>query len=134
IMNVACGAAREFTAGFEAVADREIDVTLIDNDTQALEFVQTKVAASIPANISINYVRYNALRMTKATANVERFGRPDIIYSVGLCDYIPDEYLVPMLRGWRETLSPGGVVYVAFKDKHLYEAAEYQWMVDWYFF
>jgi extracellular factor (EF) 3-hydroxypalmitic acid methyl ester biosynthesis protein len=117
ILNVACGACRELTTGFEAVADREIELTLVDNDPLALEFVQN-----------------NVLRMTNARVNVERFNRNDIIYSVGLCDYIPDDYLVPILKGWRESVAEGGVVYVAFKDMALYNTAEYQWLVDWYFF
>ena len=134
ILNVACGACREYTEGFDTVADREIELTLVDNDPQALEFVQTNVADKIPGNIAISYVRYNALRMTNSRVNVERFNRNDIIYSVGLCDYIPDEYLIPMLKGWRESVAEGGVVYVAFKDRELYDTAEYQWLVDWYFF
>jgi hypothetical protein len=39
-----------------------------------------------------------------------------------------------MLKGWRESLAPGGVVYVAFKDALLYDKVEYQWLMDWYFF
>ncbi len=62
------------------------------------------------------------------------FGRSDVIYSVRLFDYIPDEYLIPLLQGLRETLNPSGVVYIAFKDMLLYDKAEYQWLVDWYFF
>jgi len=134
ILNVACGACREYTEGFESAADREIELTLVDNDPLALEFVQTNVADQFPANIAVNYIRYNALRMTNSRVNVERFNRNDIIYSVGLCDYIPDEYLIPMLKGWRESVAEGGVVYVAFKDMELYDTAEYQWLVDWYFF
>lgn len=133
ILNVACGACREYTEGFEATADREIELTLVDNDPLALEFVQANVAGQIPSHIALTYVRYNALRMTNSRVNVERFNRNDIIYSVGLCDYIPDEYLIPMLKGWRESVAEGGVVYVAFKDMALYDTAEYQWLVDWYF-
>src|SRR5207237_1414323 len=51
-----------------------------------------------------------------------------------LCDYIPDKYLVPMLRAWRESISENGAIYVAFKDARLYDKAVYQWLVDWYFF
>jgi extracellular factor (EF) 3-hydroxypalmitic acid methyl ester biosynthesis protein len=134
ILNVACGACREYTEGFDSVADREIELTLVDNDPLALDFVQTNVAAKIPSNIALKYVRYNALRMTNARVNVERFNRNDIIYSVGLCDYIPDEYLVPMLKGWRESVADDGVVFVAFKDMAHYTTAEYQWLVDWYFY
>jgi extracellular factor (EF) 3-hydroxypalmitic acid methyl ester biosynthesis protein len=134
VLNVACGPCREYTDNFAPTNHRQIRLTCVDNDTQALDFVATNVAPQIAHGITATCVRYNALRMTSVRHNVERFGRPDIIYSVGLCDYIPDEYLVPMLRGWRESLSEGGVVYVAFKDGLKYDKAEYQWLVDWFFY
>ena len=38
-----------------------------------------------------------------------------------------------MLRGWRETVSDDGAVYVAFKDIRKYSPTIYQWHMDWYF-
>jgi extracellular factor (EF) 3-hydroxypalmitic acid methyl ester biosynthesis protein len=134
IMNVACGACREYLGGFLEDVDHAIRVACVDNDTEALDYVRDHVAPHLPPSIDVTFTRYNALRMTSAKANVQRFGRHDIIYSVGLCDYIPDDYLVPMLRGWRESLADGGVVYVAFKDTDLYDKTFYQWQLDWYFY
>jgi hypothetical protein len=134
VLNVACGACREYVADFHPTNHRQIRVTCVDNDEEALLFVAANVGPAIRRHAELNLVRYNALRMTSARQNVRRFGRPDIIYSVGLCDYIPDEYLVPLLAGWRESVAPGGVVYVAFKDSEKYTTEEYQWLVDWYFF
>lgn len=134
ILNVACGPCREYTEDFAPSNGREIHLTCVDNDTEALEFVEQHVAPSMPHHLDVKFVRYNALRMTSAKNNVEKFGKNDIIYSVGLCDYIPDDYLIPMLRGWRESLAENGVVYVAFKDTELYDKTEYQWLCDWYFY
>jgi hypothetical protein len=72
--------------------------------------------------------------MRSARTNISRFGQADIIYSIGLLDYIPDRHLVPILQGLRGTLKPGGVAYLAFKDETGYDACEYQWFVDWHFF
>jgi extracellular factor (EF) 3-hydroxypalmitic acid methyl ester biosynthesis protein len=135
ILNVACGCCREYRGGFETSPERTTTLTAVDNDQEALDYAKSEVSASLErSGIEANFVRYNALRMTSAAANIRRFGRSDIIYSVGLCDYIPDEYLVPLLKGWRESLADGGVVYVAFKDMLLYDKTEYQWLMDWYFF
>ena len=134
ILNVACGSCREFTEEFEFNREGEIQITCLDNDLEALDYARTRVAHGVAPSITLNFMRYNALRMTSAPVNRERFGRSDIIYSLGLCDYIPDAYLVPMLNGWRESLQEGGVVYVAFKDMKCYDKAEYQWLVDWYFY
>jgi extracellular factor (EF) 3-hydroxypalmitic acid methyl ester biosynthesis protein len=133
ILNVACGACREFSGGLATGTDANVSITCVDNDQLALDFVRDCVAPQT-TGAKIECIRHNALRMTSAANNVRRFGRSDIIYSVGLCDYIPDEFLVPLLKGWRESLADAGVVYVAFKDALLYDKTEYQWLTDWYFF
>ena len=133
VLNVACGSCREFTEGFDFQRPA-VQITCLDNDSQALDYVRTNVAPVVMGSVALIFVRYNALRMTSATVNRERFGRSDIIYSVGLCDYLPDQYLVPMLKAWRESLHEQGVVYVAFKDMKRYDKAEYQWLVDWFFY
>jgi extracellular factor (EF) 3-hydroxypalmitic acid methyl ester biosynthesis protein len=134
VLNVASGPCREFFGGFPTPANTETIVTCVDNDELALEFAQNTATRSLPDNVSLKFTRHNALRMTSARSNIARFGYSDIIYSVGLYDYIPDQYLIPLLKGMRESLSAGGVVYVSFKDARLYNKAEYQWLVDWYFF
>jgi extracellular factor (EF) 3-hydroxypalmitic acid methyl ester biosynthesis protein len=135
ILNVASGACREYLDGFKRHADRQVKLTCVDNDSEALEFAQGKTAEALAASgIEGKFTRYNALRMTSAAGNIRNFGKSDIIYSIGLCDYIPDEYLIPLLQGLGESLADGGVVYVAFKDALRYDKAEYQWLMDWYFF
>ena len=133
VLNVACGPCREYLGGLGPKRGGDVTITLIDNDPLALDYVQANVSPIVGGSAKLKFMRYNALRMTSAVVNVERFGRSDIIYSVGLCDYIPNKYLVPMLKGWRESLSEGGVVYVAFKDAKRYNTPEYQWLVDWFF-
>jgi hypothetical protein len=133
ILNVACGPAREYSDGF-ACDGRDVHLTCIDMDQQALAYVETNVATQPEVELDIECVCYNALRMASSKSTVARFGRPDVIYSVGLCDYLPDEYMIRLLRGWRESLGDGGVVYVAFKDCRLYDKGVYQWLVDWYFY
>lgn len=132
ILNVACGPSREFTHGWTPTP-HPVAVTLIDMDRQALEFVDERLEKAAPEGLSYRTCTYNALRMSSAQNNIRQFGRQDLIYSIGLCDYIPDNFLVRILRGWRESLAPGGSVYVAFKDCRQYLSTSYAWHVDWHF-
>jgi len=134
VLDIACGPAREFSEGFELPEACRLNVTCVDHDDAALDYVRAHVVPNLPHNIELNCVKHNALRMISGTSNRRHFGAPDIIYSVGLCDYLPDEMMIRLLRGWRETLADGGVIYVAFKDCLRYNAARYQWPVDWHFF
>lgn len=133
ILDVASGPGREYAVGFLS-ARAGISLKCVDTDDQALEYLRTHIDPSLRDSVDLSCFRYNALKMSSARANVETFGECDIIYSVGLCDYIPDRYMVRILEGWRESVSPGGIVYVAFKDARRYVAAEYQWHVDWFFY
>ena len=134
VLNVACGPCREYLDGIERPDECNVHVTCIDQDEQALDYVKTHVIAAGNGVPDIHCTRYNALRMSSATANIKKFGRADVIYSIGLCDYIPDRYLVRMLRGWRDSLNEAGVLYVALKDATLYDKNECQWLADWFFF
>jgi SAM-dependent methyltransferase len=134
VLDIACGPAREFYEGFELPADCRMTVTCLDHDDAALDYVRTQVAPRAPYNLALEFVKHNALKMMSGSVNRRVFGEPDIIYSVGLCDYIPDQIMIRLLRGWHETVAAGGVIYVAFKDCLRYNSAPYQWLVDWHFF
>lgn len=133
ILNVACGPCREYIGGLGLRNDCSVHITCIDLDQQALDYVQANVIAVEPDIGDVRCARYNALRMCSAKQNVKKFGRSDVICSVGLCDYIPDKLLVAMLAGWRESLNDNGVLYVAFKDTRRYDESVYQWHMDWHF-
>ncbi|SFI29977.1 hypothetical protein [Planctomicrobium piriforme] len=132
VLNVASGPGREYSHGFEP--PETMQLTCVDTDEQALAYLRSHVDPQASDALDLNCVCYNALKMTSSKTNIARFGQPDMIYSVGLCDYIPDRYLIRILNGWRESVGEDGIVYVAFKDAPRYHAAEYQWHVDWHFY
>lgn len=133
ILDIACGPCREFVDGLEHGPNVHPKITVVDSDQETLDFVAHSVSG-VNGAPELNCVRHNALKIKSAKRNVERFGRPNIIYSVGLFDYIPDRLLIPMLQGLRETLADDGVLYLAFKDADRYDKSPYQWMQDWFFF
>lgn len=133
VLDVASGPGREFRGGLHVEGSRRVHVKCVDSDDKALNYVSRHVAKTAPRNLWLDCYRHNALRMRSAKSIVEKFGQSDIIYSVGLADYIPNKLLIPMLRAWRESLNPGGVVYLGFKDALRYDKVEYQWLMDWHF-
>ena len=133
ILNVACGPVREYEGGIEHSDDTHVHITCIDTDRDTLSYVESRSASPAMRRLRIDCVAHNAIRTSSAQSNIKKFGRPNILYSIGLCDYIPDRHLVPMLQGWCETVSDDGVFYVAFKDIRRYSSTIYQWHMDWYF-
>ena len=133
ILNVASGPCREYRGGLLPGGSRTIQVKCVDSDEAALKYVSRHVTKSASRNVIFDCIHHNVLRMRSADAVIEKFGRNDIIYSVGLADYLPDKLLVPILQAWRESLHPEGVLYLAFKDAQRYDKVEYQWLMDWHF-
>lgn len=134
ILNVACGPCYEYEQWPAHEMDQTCDVFALDNDPAALDYVRREVIPRLPSTIQLQPVHMNALRTRSAEANWRRFGRIDIIYSVGSCDYLPDRVLIELLRGWYDTLDDDGLLYVAFKDAERYDKTPYQWHLDWYFY
>lgn len=132
VLDIASGPCREYEQWPET--DHGAEIVAFDSDPQALAYVASHVVPGLPANVSLRGERYNALRTRSAETTIGKFGRFDLLYSVGLCDYLPDEQLIEMLRAWQATLNAGGVMYVAFKDAERYDKTPYQWHLDWFFF
>ncbi len=133
VLNIASGPGQEFSSGIQDLNHR-ISLTCLDTDEDALQYLRDHFDAESRESVDLNCVCYNALKTSSAKKNVANFGVSDIVYSVGLCDYIPDRFMVRILEGWRESVADGGIVYVAFKDCREYVASEYQWHVDWHFY
>ncbi len=133
VLDIASGPGREFLGGFGTDLNCSVHVTCVDSDAGALEYVRRHVSTHCPENLSFTFSQHNALKMRSGEAIIKQFGRQDIIYSVGLADYIPDRMLIPMLAGWKDAINPGGCVYVSFKNKNRYDKVEYQWLMDWHF-
>ncbi len=134
ILDVACGPCQEWVTWPEMRVATPVELFALDGDPAALQYVQHTVISRLPKDVQLQTVQLNALRTKSHEANLRRFRAFDIIYSVGLCDYLPDRVLIELLAGWYQTLADHGVIYVAFKDADRYDKTPYQWHLDWYFY
>lgn len=133
IMDIACGPCREFL-DWPEFEGRNIEVVAMDNDPIALEYIEATVASQLPPSTTLKPVRFNVMRARNAEATKAKYGTFDIIYSVGLADYLTDEHLLGIFSGLGETLSDGGALVIAFKDTEQYDETPYQWHLDWFFY
>jgi len=106
IMSVACGPAAE--VGFMAAQnpDTMVSVTLLDQDKEALDFARAQLA-----NVDLNHVKVTYINMSVYTiikdASVD-LGRFDMIYSMGLFDYLNDSAAKKLCAKLLGMLAPDG--------------------------
>ncbi len=131
VLDIACGSCRELQEVLPEIRSSNAQVTCIDLDNEALSFGMDRL---LPAELhpdQLLFVNYNALRLFDLEIAEAEFGSQDVIYSVGLFDYLPDEFLVKLLRTLYALLRPGGKLIMAFKDADRYASQPYHWLVDW---
>jgi extracellular factor (EF) 3-hydroxypalmitic acid methyl ester biosynthesis protein len=134
ILDIACGPCRELREIDPELMKKPFSFHGMDNDQDALAYAKEKaVEAGIPDE-NLRFTKQNVLRLINPENNIRLFGRYDLIYSVGLYDYLPDDILIRILNGTLAMLKENGEYVVAFKDCNCYDKTEYQWHVDWHFF
>lgn len=130
ILNIACGSCRELMGITSEISASDAKIICIDNDNDALVFAQNRLSyAELPT--PMEFYKYNVLRMFDSDIGMAEFGKHDIIYSVGLFDYLPDDFLIKMLHALYMLLNPGGKLMAAFKDADRYKSQPYHWLLDW---
>lgn len=132
VLDIAAGPCREVCDAPRFMASTATSFTALDHDADAL----TR-AGSLVMNAGFRGTwtqrRYNALRMMSARRNESQFSKYDLLYSIGLFDYLPDDAVVGILAGTRPLLNERGKWVVSFKDIARYQPTEYAWHVDWVF-
>jgi len=131
VLDIACGSCREVSMLVTEIRESKAQFTCIDLDGDALDFAVNRLAPAELAPEQVKLTKYNALRMFDHDIASAEFGPQDVIYSVGYFDYLPDDFLVKLLRSLYALLNPGGKLIAAFKDADRYRSQEYHWIADW---
>ena len=134
VLNIACGSCREVVELAPIIEKSNARFTCIDSDDDALAFAANRLSYTNLSPLFSNQVRfrkYNALRMFDHETNMTEFGKKDIIYSLGLFDYLETDFLVPMFRSLYNLLNYGGKMIIPFPDANKYRHQDFHWIVDW---
>lgn len=130
ILNIACGSSRELMGLVSEIKESNASVTCIDNDNDALAFAQSRLSYTGILE-QVEFRKYNALRLFDYELAMSDFGKQDIIYSVGLFDYLPSDFLVKIFKTLYNLLNDGGKLIASFKDATRYRYHDFHWIVDW---
>jgi hypothetical protein len=143
ILNIACGSNREMRELFsdsdflENIKDakKRITIGLLDQDEDAIAFSK-KELEPYTNKIHFSYFEDNIMAFIKDKDRlVQQIGRYDLIYSIGLADYLPDRILGSLLSAWtNDYLRGNGVLIIAHKDISKYKPLPPNWFCDWNFY
>lgn len=136
ILNLACGSCREVRELFATRAEAfspHSTFTCIDQDEEAIAFANAELAKRSTSN-SVLFIKENILNYVRYPERYrEQLYGQDMVYSIGLADYLPDKILQKLTRFSYEVLGPGGQLVLAHKDCAAHDPLAPKWYCDWEF-
>lgn len=134
IFNIACGSCREIRElDIKLFQDKTIIFTCLDWDEEALEFSREKVKY-FPVNIKFNFLKEDVMTVIKDTNFLNSFEKQDLVYSIGLIDYLPDRILKRFTQFCYGILQENGKLILTHKNKEKnFSPLPPDWFCDWKF-
>lgn len=138
VLNLPCGPARDVEelvrlAGLRR--DLPVEIVCVDQDEAALAYARGAVGEA-PPNVRVDFRQGDILAyLRRPGRHAEALGRFDLVYSIGLADYLPDKLLGNMIRFSSDLLLDGGRTTYAFKVHQADPGAPLppKWFCDWQF-
>ena len=137
IMSLGSGPAREvelFLAG-GGWKNRRAEITLIDQEESALKYAVERTYPHVL--VSAGATRVQALNLSftdilRGTGPISSLPPQDLIYSVGLVDYLTSRRAASLVRRLYETLAPGGLLIIGnMNETGLSNFWPMEFLTDW---
>ena len=139
IMNLGCGPCREIRELMmsDIAKNTKLIFTLVDQDDDALSFSRNalkNLSCHAYGNIKYKFINTNILDLMNNIKYKNIIKRQDLIYSIGLADYLPDTFLGRLIKYCFGQLRPGGKLIIAHKNIGRRKDIIPDWFCDWSFF
>ncbi len=136
LLNVACGPSREIRELLcdpEVASRKELVFTGLDNDEDSLKFSQSKFK-DLPPNFKVRLLKENVLSLFRDKKYYDLIGKQDIIYILGLTEYLPDRIFRNLTKFLFELLNDKGMLVITYKDAAIeFPSLPPEWLCDWAF-
>jgi len=89
----------------------------------------------VPSKITYDFYPHNVIEYAiHPEKYYDIIGKKDLIYSIGLADYLPDRILKKLVLFCFNSLKPAGKLIIAHKDSKAYKPLAPDWWCDWNFY
>jgi len=128
ILNLASGSCREIREMLDEGLKTGFSLTCLDQDEEAIAFSQNALKNAI----NVSFLKDDILSITKDEKKA-LLNDKDLIYSIGLIDYLPDRILKKIIKSIYDNLKPGAILLLSHKDHGVYTPMQEDWLSDWKF-
>jgi hypothetical protein len=135
IFNIACGSCREILELLPNLATRSsVLFTCLDWDEEALNFSRDILLPIAPQNVEFKFVKEDIMNMVKDEKVARSFFGQNLVYSIGLIDYLPDRVLKKLIQALYGLLQKDGKLILTHKNREkTFPSIPPDWFCDWKF-
>jgi extracellular factor (EF) 3-hydroxypalmitic acid methyl ester biosynthesis protein len=137
IMSLGSGPAREIEQFLTGVCntDGHADFTLIDQEEDALRYASEKTyphLLRLARRYSVRCLNLSFTDILRGTSGMNTLPPQDLIYSVGLLDYLTDRRATSLVHRLYEQLAPGGLLIIGnMNETSLSNLWPMEFITDW---
>lgn len=137
ILNLGCGSAREVETWLARArfAQPRVEFTLIDQEQRALDYAYRAAYPHVVRNddrYRLNCLHISFTDMLRGTNEMSHLPPQDLVYSVGLIDYLTDRRAAALVRRLYQLLLPGGQVVIGnMNETSLSNLWPMEFITDW---
>lgn len=134
IFNMACGSCREIKElPTEIFQNKTVVFTCLDWDEDALDFSRMAVKG-LAANVKFDFVKEDMMNLIKGPRTASVFEKQDLVYSIGLIDYLPDRVLKLFMQFFYGLLKDKSKLILTHKNKEkTFSPIAPDWFCNWKF-
>jgi len=135
ILNIACGSCREIKELLPNLKTKaSIVFSCLDWDEEALKFSQDALLPITPKDIEFKFIKEDIMNLVKNESSSQSLGKENLIYSIGLIDYLPDRVLKKLIYALYQLLQKDGKLILTHKNKDkTFPPLPPDWFCDWKF-
>jgi len=133
LFNVGCGGSRELREISIPNEGEGLAVYLMDFDKKAIKFSMEQLVPKIP-KAELIPLNIDARELYSQPKGKNKIKPCDLIYSIGLFDYLPDRVLIKLLQSLVSFLKENGLLIFAHKDYTFYNPRIADWFCDWKYY
>lgn len=129
ITSLAVGPGREFFDVLESDNERNLFITGVDIDPEAVNFVAARTG-ELGVSSQIRLIQGNIIRMARGNRPVE-ISLQHLVYSLGLMDYLQDAIVVACIDWMFDLLLPGGEAIIGNFDAENPDKPFMDYIMEW---
>jgi hypothetical protein len=129
ILNIASGSGFELKKITQMKFDKKVTYHCFDQEISSLVHIDSNFSGK-NENIEIKLYKEDIKAFFKNWKNEKKF---DLIFNIGLADYLPDNILTSLENESIKNLNENGIFVISHKDYTLFKYHHASWLCDWNF-